>query len=113
MLAHAKLVVGESATVAAESAVLGVPSVYIDYSFLGYVDELEKKYGLIQHYLPDAEGLKHAETFIHAAMQNPNSLKNKEKSQHLLSEKTDVTAFMVWFIENYPGSAERSKVFFE
>lgn len=47
VLAHAKLVVGESATVAAESAVLGLPSVYIDYSSLGYVKELEKKYGLI------------------------------------------------------------------
>ena len=107
VLAHAKLVVGESATVAAESAVLGVPTVYIEYNSLGYVKELEKKYGLIKHYLPNAEGLKNAETFIHAAMQNQGNTQYQEKSQQLLSQKTDVTAFMVWFIENYPESAER------
>ena len=63
---------------------------------------------LINHYLPDTEGLKHSETFIHAAMQKPNNPKYKEKSQYLPSEKIDVTAFMVWFIENYPESAYKN-----
>jgi len=113
VLAHARLVVGESATVAAESAVLGVPSVYIEYSSRGYVDELEKKYGLIKHYLPNTEGVCNAEKYIHAAMQNTDNPKYNAKSQRLLFEKTDVTKFMVWFVENYPESAERSEVFFE
>ena len=28
----------------------------------------------------------------------------KEKSERLIKDKIDVTAFMVWFIENYPQS---------
>jgi hypothetical protein len=36
-----------------------------------------------------------------------------ETSWQLPSEKTDVTAFMVCFIVNYPESAKRSEVFFE
>jgi len=100
-IAQAKLVIGESATVAAESAVLGIPSVYIEYNSRGYIDEIEKNYELIKRYLPEPDELKKVEGFIHATMQSPPNLKYKEKRQQLLSEKIDITKFMVRFIENY------------
>lgn len=102
VIAQAKLVVGESATVATEAAVLGVPSVYIDYNSRGYIDEIEKNYELIKRYQPEPVELKKAEGFIHATMQSPPNPKYKEKRQQLLFEKIDITKFMVRFIENYP-----------
>jgi len=102
VIAKAKLVVGESATVAAESAVLGVPSVYIDYNSRGYIDEIENTYELIKRYKPVAGELKKAEGFIHATMQSPPNPKYQEQRQQLLSEKIDITKFMVRFVEKYP-----------
>jgi hypothetical protein len=47
LLAHADLFVGEGATMAAESAVLGTPAVYVNTLRMGYTDELEARYGLL------------------------------------------------------------------
>lgn len=48
LLAHCRLVVGESATMASESAVLGVPAIYAGRDFPGYVRALETA-GLIMN----------------------------------------------------------------
>ncbi len=34
----------------------------------------------------------------------------KSKSKKMMADKIDVTAFLVWFVENYPGSAEIMKI---
>jgi hypothetical protein len=106
IIAHAKMVVGESATVATESAVLGVPSVYMDYSNLGYVNEIEHDYRLIKQYKPEPAELEKAESFIHSTMEKSSTQQHINNRQQLLSKKIGVTAFMVWFIENYPESAK-------
>ncbi len=48
VLGHCRLLVGESATMASEAAVLGVPAIYSGRDFPGYVNELETA-GLIQN----------------------------------------------------------------
>lgn len=108
-IANAKIVIGESATVATESAILGVFSIYIDYNTRGYINEIEKAYGLITHIKPTINELKKVERLIHNIMQNKPSLLYLNKRQNILSEKIDVTAFMVWFIENYPESVRIMK----
>ena len=50
ILNYANLFIGESATMAAESAVLGTPAVYVSSIKLGYLIELEKKYNLVYNY---------------------------------------------------------------
>lgn len=47
LLAYADLFVGEGATMAAESAVLGTPAVYANTLRMGYTDEIEARYGLL------------------------------------------------------------------
>jgi len=43
-------------------------------------------------------------------LQQPNLKKEwKEKSEKMLAEKIDVTAFLVWFVENYPESVKIMK----
>jgi len=47
LLAEASLYVGEGATMAAEAAILGTPSVFVHTARLGYMVELEERYGLL------------------------------------------------------------------
>lgn len=48
LMAYCRAYVGESATMASECAVLGVPSVYVANVSRGYVDEQERRYDLIK-----------------------------------------------------------------
>jgi predicted glycosyltransferase len=100
-IANAKLVVGESATVAAESAVLGVPTVFIDFNTRGYIDEIESNYHLIRHYKPTSDGLKLAEDFIQTVMQNNAPENFRTRGQVLISEKTNMVDSFVEIIEKF------------
>lgn len=47
LMAYAALIFGESATMASEGAVLGVPAVYVNPLPLGYLDEQEHEYQIV------------------------------------------------------------------
>ncbi|MDX1756687.1 MAG: DUF354 domain-containing protein [Marinobacter sp.] len=49
VMAFCRLFVGESATMASESVVLGVPAIYAANTGRGYCDEQEHKYGLLRN----------------------------------------------------------------
>ena len=105
-LAFAVLFVGEGATMASECAMLGVPAIYVNSLEVGYCTELESKYGLVFNYRNSDGVLQKALELI----SKPNSDGEWEiRRQKMLSEKIDVTAFMVWFVENYPESAKIMK----
>jgi predicted glycosyltransferase len=106
-LAFASLYIGDSQTMAAEAAVLGIPSIrFNDFvGKLGYLEELEHKYGLTY-------GIKTSEPGelikkIDELLTIPNlKIEWQKRREKMLSDKIDVTAFMVWFIENYPESVK-------
>jgi predicted glycosyltransferase len=108
LLYYASLYVGEGATMATESAILGTPSIYISslVGTMGNFVELEQKYGLVFSYNHSYEGLNKAIELL-----KEHCLKDvwSKKQDLLFREKIDVTAFMVWFIENYPQSFTRMK----
>jgi predicted glycosyltransferase len=104
-LYYSSLLVCDSQTMTTESALLGTPAIRCN-SFVGNNDmsnfiELENKYGLIFNYRNQEEALAKSIELI----QKPN-LKQEwiKKRDHLLQEKINVTAFMIWFVENYPES---------
>jgi predicted glycosyltransferase len=104
-IANAALVISDSQTMVAEAAVLGTPSVrFNDFvGKIGYLEELEHEYELtygIQTNKP-GELIKKVTELL-----NLPDLKNswKNRKHKMLGEKIDVTAFMEWFIENYPES---------
>ena len=104
-LSKADLLVSESETMTTEAAVLGTPVVRCN-SFVcdddkGNFVQLEKRYQLIYNYRDPEAALQKALELIKTP-----GLKEiwKEKRQHLLTEKIDVTAFMIWLVENYPDS---------
>lgn len=106
-LAFASLLYGESATMASECACLGVPSIFHDNDGRGYTDEQEKEYGLVFNYSESEEDQqKSIVKALEIARSTPSDNEWKEQNRKLLSEKIDVTAFIIWFVENYPQSAK-------
>ena len=96
LIAFASMVVGESATMASEAAVLGVPAVYIADTGRGYTDEQQHRYGLVKQVPP------HDRDAIRTAI---NSFLARDRHEfaaarrRLLSDKIDTTSWMVDFIE--------------
>ena len=92
-IAFAKLVVGESATMASEAAVLGVPALFISDTLRGYTIEEEKKYGLVYNF--SRKEIEKALEIIEQILNDPQSSgPYSEKRQKLLHEKSDVTLYM-------------------
>jgi len=110
VLAFATLLYGESATMASECACLGTPAIYLDNVGRGYTDEEEEKYGLVFNYTESIEDQEKSIQKGIELLKTPNIKKEwKERSNRMIAEKIDVTAFMVWFVENYPESVEIMK----
>jgi hypothetical protein len=100
VLSFASFYIGEGATMASECAMLGTPAIYINSLTAGTLEEQEK-YGLIYGFQKTAGVMEKVFELF-----NKINLREEfqERRQHMLNEKIDVTAFLVWFIENYPAS---------
>jgi predicted glycosyltransferase len=110
LLFYASLYVGEGATTASECAVLGTHAIYVNTLRLGYTDEEEERYNLVYNF-SDKETMEKQAFDKALELLGNNNLRNegKRKREKLLNDKIDVTAFMVWFIENYPESFKEMK----
>lgn len=101
----AELFIGDSTTMGSEAAVLGTPSIEFDDYFdeIGQMQELEHTYGLnlcVKTSEPE-ELFKKVKEFINT----PNLIEeNRKRCQKLVDDKIDVSAFLIWFMENYPES---------
>lgn len=103
-IAFSSLVYGESATMASEAAVLGVPAIYLDNTGRLYTREEEEKYSLVYNYSESEEDqLKSIRKAVEIISSNNQNF-YKDHQKKLLSEKIDLTAFLIWFVENYPES---------
>lgn len=106
-LYYAHLLIGDSQSMAVEAAMLGTPSIrFSDFAGrINVLEELEHKYGLtfgIKTSEPDRLYAKIRELL---SQDNLKEEWNRRRAK-MLMDKIDVTAFMVWFIENYPGSVD-------
>lgn len=102
LLYYADLYIGEGGTMASEAAVLGTPAIYVNTLRMGYTDEEENKYNLLFNF-SDSDDL--SKNLINKAIEliSSSGLKEewKEKKDILLSDKIDVTSFVVNFIEKW------------
>lgn len=104
-LNNAELFIGEGTTMAMEAAILGTPSFYINS--LQYANVLDMEYyGLLFSFNND-EALIQKMSQILSIPDFKVSIQNKRLK--MLSEKIDLTAFLVWFVENYPQSQKIMK----
>lgn len=100
LLAFATLYIGESATMASESAVLGTPAIFVSPVGRGYTDEQEQRYGLCYTISNQEEQKAIAKTL--ALVQHPDLKREwQEKRRRLLREKIDVTTWMTDYVENF------------
>jgi len=102
LLYYASLYVGEGGTTASEAATLGTHAIHTSTTakYCGIFYELNK-YGLMW-ISDDEEGS--IDKAVEILQKNGIRTERKRKRQKLLNDKIDVTAFMVWFVENYPES---------
>lgn len=109
-MAFASLIFGESATMVSEGVCLGVPGIYLDNTGRYYTKEQEDKYGMCFNY---SESLEDQEKAIQKGIEllKIDNLKEiwQNKREVLFEDSIDVSAFLVWFIENYPESARIMK----
>lgn len=106
VMAHCKLVFGESATMASEAAVLGVPAIYIDSTSRDYTQEQEKKYGLVFNYSEAPAEIEKAIVRGEEILTTP-TLEASFAAGHrqLLADKIDVTDFLKSFVLKMPRRA--------
>jgi uncharacterized protein len=100
ILAFSTLYIGESATMASESAILGTPFIYVSPVGRGYTEEQEERYALGYTLKPTEEN-RAIEIALRIGQQENLWSEWQLKRKVLLEEKIDVTSWMVDFIENY------------
>ena len=100
LMAYSTLYIGESATMASESAILGKPFIFVSPVGRGYTDEQENEY-----HLGYTLGPKEEDKAIKLAVElaNRSTLREEwlKKRQRLLENKIDVTAWLVDTVENF------------
>jgi hypothetical protein len=100
VLAHCRACVGESATMASECAVLGIPAIYAATTGRGYTNEQEARYQLVHNIRdlswPELErGLEHI-------LSTPKAIWRKAREK-LLADTIDVAAFVADCVETFPA----------
>ncbi len=105
VMAFAALFIGEGATMASECAMLGTPAIYVNSLTAGTIED-QQRLGLLFSF-------RNAEGVLEKSMELLNQPKLRTEFQtrrlKMLEDKIDVTAFMVWLIENYPESIKTMK----
>lgn len=103
LLYYANLYVGEGATMATESAILGTPAIYVSslVGTMGNFIELEEKYGLMFNYRSSEKIL---DKIIELIQKKDLKQEWKTKLDILFDDKIDVTEFMVDLVENNYGN---------
>jgi predicted glycosyltransferase len=105
LLAFAKLFIGESATMASESATLGTPAIFVSTSTRGYTNEQGRKYGLVHTFSDPATADPLALAKAVEILRDPDrEAKAAAARARLLADTIDVTDFVVRLAEGYDPS---------
>jgi len=100
LLAFCRLYVGESATIASEAAVLGVPAIYAASTGRGYTNEQEARYGLVKNVRELS--LAAIGPAIDVFLAKPPAHWQEARAA-LLGDTLDVAAFVTDCIERFPA----------
>ncbi|MBN2344868.1 MAG: DUF354 domain-containing protein [Candidatus Aminicenantes bacterium] len=106
VLAFASLYIGEGATMASECAMLGTPAIYINPQDVHTIREQESAYGLVYSFREIQGVVDKARELLQTPRLKEEQAVRREK---MLSEQVDLTALLVWVLENYPESLGEMK----
>jgi predicted glycosyltransferase len=92
VLAHARFVVTEGASTAAEAACLGVPSLYLNTTSRGYLDDRQRRDGLVLSHTDARAALRTLRDWLIA----PPDLRQCQRARvALVQDHIDVTSYVV------------------
>ncbi len=103
ILAYCRAFIGESATMASECAVLGIPAIYAAKTGRGYTNEQEARYGLVKNL--NLLRWDQLESALEELLAYPRE-HWKTARQELLNSTTDVAAFVAQCIETFPADLD-------
>jgi len=108
VLCYACMFIGDSQTMTSEAAILGVPALKCN-SFAGRLsvpNELENKYGLCFSYAPDRfnDMLEKLEELLG---RTDLQAEWQRRKNHMLKDKIDITAMMLWLVDNHPHGVRK------
>ena len=106
VLANASLFIGESGTMASESAILGTFAVYINSLPLMCYLKLGQDNNLLKHFSFSDGVVEYVRNLVQSKDLKEEALKNRDL---MIKDFIDPTEFLVWFIENYPESVKVMK----
>lgn len=102
IIAFSRMLVGESATMASEAAVLGVPAFYIADTSRGYIDDLESRYGLVRKY-KRAEASSALEEIKRIVRDETAREEVAGARRRLLTERVDTTSWVMSYVDRVVG----------
>lgn len=102
--AYARLLIGESATMASECACLGTPAIFVSTSTRGYTNEQERRYGLVFTFSDRQTAQDQALNQAEEILGRTNRQEWRQKAEQLLRDKIDVTEFQAEVVEKYARS---------
>ncbi len=97
---YAEIVISEGATLASEAGLLGVPTIYVN-KIHATNNEDQEKYGTVYNFSNHSGILEKVEEILSTPHYKQVWQKKRGK---IISDKIDLTALLVWFIEEYPES---------
>jgi predicted glycosyltransferase len=100
-LYSAHMFIGEGATMASESAILGTRAVYVNSIERGYVRDQEIRYNLVSNFNNSAGVLEKVGELLH---DRDLKIKATRSRLQLLEDNIDLTAFIVWLTDLWPES---------
>lgn len=102
IMAFARLMFGESSTMATEAALLGVPAVFLSSSDRSFTNELEERYQLVFNFTGDRAVQASALDRAEAILGDPSSAGTfAHRREVMMSELVDLTDVMVDHVESY------------
>ncbi len=104
-ISFAEIFISDSQSMTVEAAILGTPSIrFSDFAGrIGVLEELEHRYGLT-YGIKTSDPERLMQKIDHLLQMESPKLEWRKRRDRMLSEKIDVTQFLVWFVENYPDS---------
>ena len=110
VLANASMLISDSQSMTMEAAMLGIPSIrFSDFAGrISVLEELEHKYGLT-YGIPTNLSERLFDKIDELLTFPDLEMEFQRRREQMLNDKIDVTAFLIWFIENFPKSVEVMK----
>jgi predicted glycosyltransferase len=102
VMAFARILVGESATMASEAAVLGIPALYISDTGRGYTDEEQEMFQLVFNFKTSEGDSALACLDELLAMQDLGAV-FQERRKTMLSSRIDTSEWMINYIDGLLG----------